>query len=152
MKYVWLFLVLLLACSNKTIPIYDREGGLIGSASFSESSQGVVISVSARGVSPGVHGVHIHEKGVCRGDFSSAGAHYNPENREHGMRNPKGHHAGDMPNIRADDNGVVKSFVAVPLKISELVGHSIVIHEGADDQLTDPAGNSGDRIACGVIQ
>lgn len=144
-------MLLLVSCSSLTVDLYNREGEHVGFASFSESSQGVVITVNSNSLGPGAHGFHIHENGVCDGDFSSAGAHYNPKSKEHGTRNPHGPHAGDLPNVRANDDGLVKAYLAAPLKLKDIKGHSLIIHADPDDQLTDPSGNSGDRLVCGVI-
>jgi superoxide dismutase, Cu-Zn family len=109
-----------------------------------------------------LHGFHIHEVGKCEGpDFKSAGGHFNPSGKEHGKKNPKGHHAGDMENVSADPSGNAKGTfklkgIALEGKAEDSLfranGTSIVIHASADDHKSNPAGNSGDRIACGVIE
>lgn len=142
-------------------PILNTEGEEIGEVNFVEAGDGVTISIQAEGISPGVHGMHIHETGVCTPpDFTSAGAHFNPTHKEHGFENPKGFHLGDLPNIEVGEDGKV----AVKVTTAELTlkttaqnsildqdGSALVIHEKEDDYKTDPAGNSGDRIACAAI-
>lgn len=142
-------------------PILNTEGKKIGEASFVEGADGVTINIQAEGLPPGKHGIHIHEKAVCTPpDFKSAGGHFNPENKEHGFDNPKGFHLGDLPNLEVDADGKVNAEVTtafVTLKpgvdnyLLDSDGSSLVIHEKMDDYKTDPAGDSGDRIACAVI-
>lgn len=142
--------------------LINTEGEEIGDVTLTESDKGVTIRVVAEGLSPGTHGFHIHEKGECTPPtFESAGSHLNPTHKEHGFENPKGFHLGDLPNIDVKEDGVVDVTVTtaeVTLKkgkensILDEDGTSIVIHEDADDYKTDPAGNSGDRIACAVIR
>jgi superoxide dismutase, Cu-Zn family len=142
-------------------PILNTDGKEIGKVSFAEADDGVTISILAEGISPGVHGVHIHETGVCTPpDFTSAGAHLNPTDKEHGFENPKGFHLGDLPNIEVGEDGKVSAKVTtteITLKknaentVLDSDGSALVIHEEADDYKTDPSGNSGDRIACAAI-
>lgn len=120
------------------------------------------MAVTVTNLSPGVHAIHIHEAGKCDApDFKTAGGHFNPANKQHGMQNPEGHHAGDLPNLTvgANGKGTFKSTIQdVTLagdganSLFHAGGTSVVIHEKADDMKTDPAGNAGARIACGVIQ
>ena len=114
-----------------------------------------------RDLPPGLHAVHIHESAQCDPpDFKSAGGHFNPEGRQHGRKNPEGAHAGDLPNIRVGPDGaaaadfLVEGVTLEPGKQSLFKpgGTSLVIHASADDDRTDPAGNAGARIACGVIE
>ena len=116
--------------------------------------------MKAKGLPPGPHGFHIHETGICETpDFETAGAHFNPTHREHGFDNPKGHHAGDMPNLEVGADGQIDVVVNVPdvtLKggqnqLIDQNGRSFIIHAEADDYLSNPSGNSGKRIACGSI-
>ncbi len=102
-------------------------------------------------------GFHIHEKGDCTGDFSGAGGHFNPGGKPHGPQNSPDHHVGDLPNLESNGEGVaVWSFVSDQLTVSpgpnSVVGRAVIIHEKPDDYRTQPAGNSGARIACGVIR
>ncbi len=116
--------------------------------------KGLDIKLNLHNLVPGEHGVHIHHYPVCEGsDFKTAGGHINPESKHHGLKNAEGPHAGDLPNITADANGNVKTTISTKFAgMRQLnAGRSLVIHASADDQMTDPAGNSGARIACGVI-
>lgn len=129
-------------------------------ATLSETSEGVKIELKAEGLQPGTKAIHIHETAKCEApDFTSAGSHFNPGHRGHGFDNPKGFHAGDLPNIEISDKGTVNAVITAPeitLKAGEKSildadGSALVIHENADDYKTDPAGNSGARIVCGAI-
>jgi Cu-Zn family superoxide dismutase len=111
------------------------------------------LAVSVGGLAPGPHGMHIHARGECAApDFASAGAHFNPENKQHGRLNPAGPHLGDLPNLVVGADGSADTSLALP---SGLLGpdvHSLVFHARPDDERTDPSGNSGDRVACAVLQ
>lgn len=141
--------------------LVHTEGRVIGRAEFFPLERGVLIRVEATGLPAGPHGIHIHEVGDCTPpEFTSAGAHYNPFHRQHGLANPRGPHAGDLPNLVVSPTGAA-FFEAVDLKVTlgpgrntlfDADGSSLVIHAQADDHVTDPAGNSGARIACGVIK
>jgi len=117
------------------------------------------VNLNVRGIPAGTHGVHVHQNGACDApDFTSAGPHYNPTNRQHGMQNPQGPHAGDLPNLTVGANGegeleTVKEGVSLrgANPLLKPGGTALIIHAAADDQRTDPSGNSGARIACGVI-
>jgi len=138
-------------------------GDTVGTATFTETEEGVEVLVDVEGFpgGDGIHGIHIHETGLCSPDFGAAGAHFNPEGREHGPENPHGPHAGDLPNITIGGAGN-RSYnaLATGFTLNDDVGRSIlagdgsalVIHENPDDLRTDPDGNSGGRIACGVIE
>ena len=139
--------------------IRDSKDQVIGLATFRETRLGVVVDVRVTGLPAGKHGIHIHAVGKCDApDFMSAGAHFNPNGAQHGLLNPKGPHAGDLPNLVVDQNGKGSISYVDPLVSLEtgaanslLLGTSIIIHADPDDEMTDPAGNSGSRIACGVI-
>lgn len=143
------------------VSIINTVGKNIGTASFVQDNENVRIHVQATQLTPGVHGIHIHENGQCDPpDFKSAGGHFNPINHQHGFDNPKGFHNGDLPNIEVSSDGTIDVELVtsvVTLKKGEAnsllkkKGTSLVIHADADDYVTDPAGNSGARIACGVI-
>ena len=138
----------------------DSAGKNIGSAMLTERGNGVLINISVKGLPQGLHAVHVHAVGKCEGpDFTSAGGHFNPGNKKHGFKNPDGPHAGDLPDMVVNKDGVgryealIESITLGPGQTSvfDAEGSAIVIHATADDNITDPAGNSGDRIACGVI-
>ncbi len=138
----------------------DAEGKVLGVALFVQESQGVRISVTVKGLSSGEHGIHIHSVGKCEPpDFLSAGPHFNPTNKKHGLNNPEGPHAGDLPNLVVNEDGsavyehVTNLVTLTPgeLSLFDEDGSALVIHAGPDDQSTDPAGNSGARVLCGVI-
>lgn len=128
-----------------------------GSVTFTSGADGTKVVVDITGLTPGKHGLHIHEKGDCSApDASSAGAHYNPMHSHHGGPATAERHAGDFGNIEADASGKVHvELKDKDLKLSgadSIVGKSVVVHEKEDDLKTDPSGNSGARVACGVIQ
>lgn len=120
--------------------------------------EGVEVQVDLKGVPPGVHGFHIHEKGDCGNNGANAGAHFNPTGMPHGAPDAVSHHAGDFGNVTADENGDVKTtFTTHSISLKEgtdtfAVGRAVVLHEKADDLTTQPSGNAGARIACGVIE
>src|SRR5690625_240619 len=144
------------------VEMINTEGAKIGVATLKQEADGVNIAIDVAGLSKGTHGFHIHEKGVCEPpDFKSAGEHFNPTDMKHGFDNPEGPHAGDLPNLEVGKDGnVQESFVneMVTLKKGEpnsLLregGTALVIHEDPDDNVSQPSGNSGARIACGVIK
>jgi Cu-Zn family superoxide dismutase len=143
--------------------LVDDKGQAVGSAVFSQErgGGGVRILVEVVGLAPGDHAVHIHEVGRCEPPaFESAGAHFNPTKAEHGTANPRGPHAGDLPDVTVNTEGkghmeVTAKRVTLDKKsaasLLDADGSAIVIHERADDKRTNPAGDSGARIACGVI-
>jgi len=141
--------------------IVDSKGRKIGSARLEQTSNGVRITLTASQLPPGIHGFHIHAVGKCDApDFKTAGPHFNPDNKKHGSKNPEGPHAGDLGNIEVATDGTVHATALAPnVTIAEgphslfhADGTALVIHAQADDLMTDPSGNSGARIACGVIQ
>jgi Cu-Zn family superoxide dismutase len=142
------------------VTLKDSSGRVVGSAVLLQEGDGVRILLDLKGVTPGSKAVHIHEVGQCDApNFDSAGAHFNPKKAEHGTENPRGPHAGDLPNITVDATGhghleVTNPRVTLERGSASLLngrGTALVVHEGPDDMRTDPAGNSGPRIACGVI-
>lgn len=142
--------------------IVNSEGKGIGTAELTETKKGVQIRLRLSDLEPGEKAVHFHELGKCDPPkFTTAGAHFNPSDKEHGFDNPKGYHAGDLPNLVILKNGtvdveIVTSNVTLEKgKKNSLLdeeGSALVIHAGPDDYVTDPSGNSGDRIACGIIK
>ena len=143
------------------VSLINTEGKEVGKATFTEHAKGVHILLEAEGLTPGVKGIHFHEKAICeKPTFESAGSHFNPEGKEHGFENPKGYHVGDLPNIEVGENGklvletVSPAVVLAAGKSNSLLdadGSAIIIHEKEDDYKTDPSGNSGKRIVCGEI-
>lgn len=149
--------------------LVDGKGDSIGSVTVTQEANQVRLIVrlnDASVVMPGEHGVHFHAVGKCDGpDFTSAGGHFNPSAKKHGLRNPAGPHAGDLPNFSVapgtrNQNGPGYTFVTTspmvtvtpgPASIFDADGTAFVIHQGPDDEMTDPAGNSGGRIACAVL-
>jgi len=137
----------------------DAAGATVGSVSLSETNAGVLLSGSLSGIGSGTHGVHVHAVGRCEPpDFATAGGHFNPEQRQHGFRNPAGAHAGDLTNISLPAGGALTFDLLLPratlrgkTALLDGDGSAIVVHASADDYITDPSGNSGSRIACGVI-
>lgn len=141
--------------------IINVAGRSIGQVTLRETDKGVRVKVDVRGLATGRHGIHIHAVGRCDPpDFRSAGPHWNPAGRQHGADNPEGKHAGDLPNLEVDGSGHADLDFLIegatlgdgPLSLLLPEPHSIVIHADPDDERTDPAGRSGPRIACGILQ
>jgi len=138
----------------------DTSGKAVGDVDLVQTPAGVLIKLQVKGIAPGEHAFHIHAVGKCEAPFESAGPHFNPTHQKHGMLSGEGH-AGDMPNLHVPQSGelsveVVNSAISLekgkPNSVFDNDGSSLVIHAKADDYKTDPSGNAGDRIACGVIQ
>ena len=139
------------------MPLIGASGQTIGTVRAWQTAGGVSFRIDAHGLPHGVHGIHVHPIGRCDPpDFSTAGTHWNPSGREHGLNNPKGPHDGDMPNVTVAANGVLQETVVLPkatmAQLLDADGSSIMIHAGADDYVSQPAGNSGAKIACAVIR
>ena len=141
--------------------LYNGQGEHVGMATFVEGSDGVKIALNLYNMPPGVHALHIHAAGSCeKPDFKSAKGHFNPYEREHGLKNPTGPHAGDLPNIFVAKDGTCTVVALAPLATlgagkNSLLGENgtaLMIHQGPDDNMSDPAGAAGPRIACGVIR
>ncbi len=142
------------------VNLKDSTGRIVGSAVFLQQDDGVRILLDVKGLPGGIKAVHIHAGGRCEApSFDSAGPHFNPTKAEHGSANSKGPHAGDLPNITVDETGqghleVTNSLVNLrvgPASLFDGNGTTLVVHEGPDDLRTDPAGNSGARLACGPV-
>jgi Cu-Zn family superoxide dismutase len=139
----------------------NAQGQVVGDAVARREGGVVKVRLTVRGFTPGIHGVHLHQVGRCEApDFTSAGPHWNPAGRQHGRLNPQGPHLGDLPNLEVRENGTGRVDFDVPVpadtaadanSLLDADGTSIVIHATADDERTDPAGNSGARIACGIF-
>lgn len=145
-----------------TAKVIGKNNESYGNAYFEEEDNGVKVTLALAGLPPGIHGIHVHSVGKCEPPtFESAGPHFNPTHKEHGKLNPKGYHLGDLPNLEVGEDGKVDlTFLAEGLTLEKDAANSLlrdgfttlIIHESEDDYKTDPSGNSGARIACGIIQ
>jgi Cu-Zn family superoxide dismutase len=136
------------AAGSVDVAMVRGDGTRAGTASLS----GNQLTIDANGLTPGVHGMHLHAVGRCDGpDFASAGPHWNPASRKHGMENPEGPHQGDLPNLTTGADGHAVVTIEVPAGMMDADGTALVIHAAADDNRTDPSGNSGARIACAAF-
>ncbi|KPL68944.1 hypothetical protein SZ64_13040 [Erythrobacter sp. SG61-1L] len=139
--------------------LHLADGTPAGKAQLFASGDQMSVQITLQGISPGIHAVHLHTTGSCEAPgFTSAGGHLNPGMRQHGMQNPQGSHLGDLPNatIAADGTGSISATLRgtkdeVLADIYDADGTAVVVHAGPDDNMSDPAGNAGGRIACGVI-
>ena len=149
------------AAQTASAALKNAEGKEVGSANLTQTPHGVLINISVKELPPGEHAFHVHAVGKCEPPFTSAGGHFNPGNKKHGMLAVEGYHAGDMPNLHVPQSGdltveTVNANITLekgkPYSVYDADGSAIVIHAGSDDYKTDPAGDAGARIACGVIQ
>ncbi|QSQ27943.1 superoxide dismutase family protein [Pyxidicoccus parkwayensis] len=138
--------------------VKDAQGKDVGEVTLEQTAQGVVVKGTLSNLPPGEHAFHIHETGKCEApDFKTAGGHFNPTKKAHGMMSPKGKHQGDLPNLYVDQTGTVKfdTFSQNGLTVKALFdkdGSAVVVHAKEDDYFTDPTGDAGGRIACGVVE
>ncbi len=141
------------------VPLKTSTGEDAGTATFKQGRGRLDIKLNLKNLPIGEHAVHIHQNPVCEApDFKTAGGHLNPDTKQHGLQNPMGHHAGDLPqNITVGEQHTAQVSFKVdylsldPAAPNSVLGHAIMVHEKADDMKTDPTGNAGNRIACGVI-
>jgi superoxide dismutase, Cu-Zn family len=152
--------VLTISAQMTHVTLKDAQGKDVGMVMLSPApGGGVTIAYDFKGLPAGQHALHIHQVAKCEAPFASAGPHFNPAAKKHGAQNPEGPHAGDLPNITVGANGMAKGSIvhknvtmgSEPNSVFTGGGTAIVIHANADDEKTDPTGNAGDRIACGVV-
>jgi Cu-Zn family superoxide dismutase len=167
---LWLAVCVVMACAirnrgvapapSATAELRDAVGQVVGAATFVETRDGITIVVTVRHLVEGVKGVHIHAVGKCVGPgFQSAGGHFNPHGRQHGLRNPAGPHAGDLPNLVVNESGAGRlafttSLLTLMGRADSVLGHdgtSLVLAADSDDEITEPSGLRAGRVACGVI-
>ncbi|SFB13015.1 superoxide dismutase, Cu-Zn family [Bacillus sp. cl95] len=167
MKKSWIIIPMLLLSGcleeeikNVNVDMFNPAGDSLGKIKLTQQASGVKLEYDLSGLEPGEHAIHIHNAGKCEPpDFKSAGNHFDADNKEHGLLHPKGPHAGDLPNLIVGEDGKAKGeFMAAQVSLKEgktslftKDGTSIIVHEKKDDGMTQPAGNSGNRVACGEI-
>lgn len=146
------------SADSATATLRDASGREIGTLTLTDAAGGIMVAGTLRGLPPGEHAIHLHTTGKCEAPFPSAGGHWNPTNRQHGSQNPEGPHFADMPNITVADDSTVSVQATTPggtLRGTDALldddGAAVVVHAGADDYRSDPAGDAGARLACGVV-
>ncbi|MCY3575779.1 MAG: superoxide dismutase family protein [bacterium] len=146
--------------------ILDPDGNVVGTAEFEQGPTGVLITVAMSGLTPGAHGIHLHEVGACTPDFKAAGGHITAtDEAQHGLKNPQrtvdNHDNGDLPNLYAAADGIAHAEFFTSLvtvsggsmpSLLDADGSTLVIHENPDDHITQPIGGAGGRVGCGIIQ
>jgi Cu-Zn family superoxide dismutase len=156
-------LAALAACAAVDLPVaappvslINTSGQVVGTVTAAQTSGGVTVAVNASGLPHGLHGLHVHGVGRCDPPaFESAGSHWNPLGREHGLNNPQGAHGGDLPNATVASTGVLRETAVIAgaslAALADADGSALVLHASPDDYVSDPSGNSGARIACAVL-
>jgi Cu-Zn family superoxide dismutase len=147
------------AVETASATLKDKDGKEVGQVVLTRAEDGVLMNLTLSGIAPGDHAFHVHAVGKCEPpDFKSAGPHFNPDQTKHGMMNAEGPHSGDMPNLHVPDSGKLQVEILDTLvnldgdaAVLDDDGSALIVHASADDYKTDPAGNAGDRIACGVV-
>ena len=144
------------ATEQATAAMMNANGESVGSVTLRVTGQGTLLHAKLENLPAGAHAFHVHTVGVCEPPFTSSGGHFNPGGKKHGFDSAEGMHAGDMPNIHVPDSGeleieILNTLLMLDATLFDADGAAIVIHEGPDDYVTDPAGAAGPRIACGVI-
>jgi Cu-Zn family superoxide dismutase len=146
---------------SASAPLKDTHGKEVGSVNLTQTPHGVLINVAVKGLPPGEHAFHVHAIGKCEPPFTSAGGHFDPGGKKHGILAAGGHHAGDMPNLHVPQDGnltveILNTDITLdkdkPNSVFDADGSAVVIHAKGDDYKSDPAGDAGGRIACGVIK
>ena len=144
------------AAEQANAQMMNANGESVGSVTLSETPHGTLLHATLENLPAGAHAFHVHAVGVCEPPFKSAGGHFNPTGAKHGIESAEGVHSGDMPNIHVPESGaleieVLNTLLHLDASLFDEDGAAIVIHDGPDDYVTDPAGAAGPRIACGVI-
>lgn len=149
------------AAQSAKATLKDKDSNELGSATLTQTPAGVLIKLSVKGIPAGEHAFHLHGTGKCEPPFASAGGHFNPDKKKHGLMAPDGQHAGDMPNLHIPTTGelvveVLNAAVTLvkdkPNSLFGPEGAALIIHAGKDDYKTDPTGEAGGRIACGLVE